>query len=54
MIGYIVNIVIVIILVFVSVIAIKAINRGIESKKNLDKNYDHDKHQNNKNSNDKK
>ena len=40
MISYIIYIVSLIILVFVSIIAIKAISRGIEAKKNLNKNSD--------------
>ena len=40
MISYIVYTIIILILVFVSIIAIKAISRGIEAKKNLSKNID--------------
>tara|TARA_X000000368_G_scaffold384844_1_gene343732 strand:+ start:365 stop:523 length:159 start_codon:yes stop_codon:yes gene_type:complete len=39
-ISYIIYIVIVLILVFISIIAAKAIYRGIEAKKNLNKNSD--------------
>ena len=40
MMSYIVYIVIFLILVFVSITAVKAISRGIEAKKNLNKNSD--------------
>tara|TARA_B100001996_G_scaffold249709_1_gene193592 strand:+ start:860 stop:1015 length:156 start_codon:yes stop_codon:yes gene_type:complete len=48
MINYIVYIAIIIILVLVLVLAIKAIKRGVEAKKI---NYNYDKHENKKNSN---
>ena len=53
MINYIVYIVIILILVLVLVIAVKAIIRGIEAKKKLNKNYDYDKYENKKNSDEK-
>tara|TARA_B100001540_G_C15447507_1_gene479585 strand:+ start:464 stop:628 length:165 start_codon:yes stop_codon:yes gene_type:complete len=53
MINYIVYIVIILILVLVLVIAIKAISRGIEAKKKLNKNYDSDKYENKKNGDEK-
>ena len=46
MINYIVYSIIIILLVFVFVIAIKAIKIGIEAKKNLNKKLDYDKYQN--------
>ena len=46
MINYIVYIVIIVILILVFVLAIMAINRGIKAKKKLNKDYDHNKHEN--------
>ena len=51
MISYLIYIIIFLILVFVSIIALKAISRGIEAKKNLTKDDDADK--NDKNINEK-
>ena len=48
MINYIVYTAIISILVLVTVISIKAINRGIEAKKNLNKSNDYDKYKNKK------
>jgi len=50
-ISYLIYIIIFLILVFVSIIALKAISRGIEAKKNLTKDDDADK--NDKNINEK-
>tara|TARA_A100001011_G_C13938247_1_gene686036 strand:+ start:282 stop:443 length:162 start_codon:yes stop_codon:yes gene_type:complete len=47
-ISYIIYIVIILILIFVSIIAIKAISRGIDAKKNLSKDNDIDKNNQNK------
>ncbi len=46
-------IIILIILFFVSVIAIKSINRGIKAKQNLIKDYDYNKYKSKKNINEK-
>tara|TARA_Y100000768_G_C23751710_1_gene574209 strand:- start:523 stop:693 length:171 start_codon:yes stop_codon:yes gene_type:complete len=46
MINYIVYILIISILIFIFLIALKAMKRGIEAKQNLNKNYILDKHKN--------
>ena len=46
MISYIVYIAIIIILFLVSVIGLKAVNRGLKAKKKLKKEYDHEKKKN--------
>jgi len=48
MINYLIYITILVILFFIFVIAIKAINRGIEAKKKFNKGNDYDKYKNKK------